>query len=1550
MRYFHCTHKQRHRFIGTWLAILIIAICQGALLHANPVGLVISEIMYNPRGEDADPQVGELEFIEIHNRGPVVFDLSGYRLTGGIEFVFPAGTLLAGHGYLAVAANETRLKELHPHANIIGDFTGRLENSGESVSLCLKNGGPICTVRYNDRNRWPSSADGTGHSLILSAPYSNPGQAASWQGSPQQGGSPGQPNFPEPQVVDHELIPQDDYWRYHKGTSAPSSPATAWRQIDFDDSGWILGQTGIGYGDNDDNTVLSDMQNNYPSFFARKTFLVSDPFALHEIYLKVIYDDGFVAYLNGTEVARNNVGDTGHDQTATGSHEAGGFEYFPVTNLLRQGTNVLACQVHNVSLTSSDCSFIPALINRETIIPEEINIPDLVLNEILATGDDASFIEIRNNGADTVNAGGFMLTMDLGDHVEEYELPANTMIPSEASLLIPGEDLPFTLETEELRLFLWNSTGQIVDARIFQPQTAFISHGRWPDGGPLWINCDTPTPGAPNLKPDTENIMINEIMYQPITRNPLDEYVELYNGEDHTVDLSGYAMTNGISYLFPDGISLGPGQYLVIAANKDHLTRKYGLNENEVLGDYTGLLDNNGEALRLVDAAGRLVDEVRYHDGGRWPVWANGLGSSLELTDPRQDNQWPGAWAASLDTDPASWQQVAYTGTCPRSPRESELHLLLLDDGECLIDNVVLKQGPAGANLIPNGDFESSNMSAWRGIGTHIFSGRTTQDSFSGNGCLHLIATGRGNNRANFVEVNTSTALQAGVTYTISFSVKWLRGNNMLHTRGFEFGLMNTTRILLPTRLGTPGRRNSTWQSNTGPLISQVAQTPAVPGTNQDVLVTARVSDSHPINSVQLHYTTQRPAGFNSMTMYDDGLHDDGKAGDGVWATAIPGHALRTKVLFYIEAADSLGARRTYPDDAPDRTCLYQVDSPVASNLYVYRLILDDDNTSEIQGRLLHSNHMLDGTFCFNDSEIYHNVGIRYRGSPWQRRGNPKMFRVAMNDDEPFHGMEKFNLSKYGNRQNERAAYYTVRENGGPSSFQFYVRLHYNGSHHMTSEHIQPVDKNWLELWYPDDSDGNLYKISARHKILDDGSTFVEHQFCQFSDYGDNPDAYRWNFLSRTNDLVDDHRDLMALCKLFDTGETSTATFDELVESRIDTDQWIRVHAMRVVNDDWDTIGVRNGQNAYIYYASHVGLWRLLPWDVDHTFSNVNASLLPTPDPGTNRLLSRPRYRRRYYRCLHEMINSFYTVDHMSGILDPTETVLSTESGGSASPDGITNFITQRTSQIRSFLPDTSGAMTITTNNGQPFETEETFTVLSGTAPINIATIIHQDKELDLSWSTTTRWIATVPLIPGTNTVQLWGYDGFGEYVSSALILVTCTTEWPAPEITGMTPSAGQVSGGNLVTIQGANFNETSQVLFDDIPAEITYQTETVLKAVSPPGEGAVTVTVLNGDDKSAEAPEQFHYVHPFLRGDANSDGRIDLADPVLILGYMFNNEQLMCRKAGDANDSGQIDLADAIFLLTYQFDEGDPPPAPGTCGLDPTQDGLSCDTFPGCQ
>ncbi len=163
-------------------------------------------------------------------------------------------------------------------------------------------------------------------------------------------------------------------YKYYIGTAEP--PAN-WNQPDFDDSAWLDGRSSIGYGDNDDTIVISKTT----SVYIRYHFNADANTLCRTFSFYADFDDGFVAYLNGSEIVRVNLGKPGenipHDRLTHLSHEAQDYrDYFQPINAyyidstvikdpLVAGDNVLAVQVHNDSLDGSDLSFICRLLNLE---------------------------------------------------------------------------------------------------------------------------------------------------------------------------------------------------------------------------------------------------------------------------------------------------------------------------------------------------------------------------------------------------------------------------------------------------------------------------------------------------------------------------------------------------------------------------------------------------------------------------------------------------------------------------------------------------------------------------------------------------------------------------------------------------------------------------------------------------------------------------------------------------------------------------------------------------------------------------------------------------------------------------------------------------------------------------------------------------------------------------------------------------------------------------------------------------------------------------------
>jgi hypothetical protein len=154
-------------------------------------------------------------------------------------------------------------------------------------------------------------------------------------------------------------------WRYrdHGGLG------TAWRNRTFDDSAWASGAGPLGYGEDYLATTVSygpDASNKYITTYFRATFTLSDPGAVTALTGELMYDDGVVVYLNGTEIGRASMPSGAISSTTLASgHEAGNvyetYDWTAARDLLVAGSNTIAVEVHQASPSSSDLAFDLAL-------------------------------------------------------------------------------------------------------------------------------------------------------------------------------------------------------------------------------------------------------------------------------------------------------------------------------------------------------------------------------------------------------------------------------------------------------------------------------------------------------------------------------------------------------------------------------------------------------------------------------------------------------------------------------------------------------------------------------------------------------------------------------------------------------------------------------------------------------------------------------------------------------------------------------------------------------------------------------------------------------------------------------------------------------------------------------------------------------------------------------------------------------------------------------------------------------------------------------------
>src|SRR5207245_41402 len=148
--------------------------------------LVVTEIMYHP--PNLGPTNGdELEFLELKNTGANTLDLSGLQFTNGITFAFTNGTQLAPGAFFVLARNVPAFAAKYPGVAVNGVYTGKLDNSGEKLTLSHLLGVNAFSFTYGTKPPWPITPDGDGFSLVRANAAGDADSPARWRASANPG-------------------------------------------------------------------------------------------------------------------------------------------------------------------------------------------------------------------------------------------------------------------------------------------------------------------------------------------------------------------------------------------------------------------------------------------------------------------------------------------------------------------------------------------------------------------------------------------------------------------------------------------------------------------------------------------------------------------------------------------------------------------------------------------------------------------------------------------------------------------------------------------------------------------------------------------------------------------------------------------------------------------------------------------------------------------------------------------------------------------------------------------------------------------------------------------------------------------------------------------------------------------------------------------------------------------------------------------------------------------------------------------------------------------
>ncbi|HEY9172649.1 MAG TPA: lamin tail domain-containing protein [Verrucomicrobiae bacterium] len=1042
----------------------------------------------------------------------------------------------------------------------------------------------------------------------------------------------------------------------------------------------------------------------------------------------------------------------------------------------------------------------------------------VVINEFLAHTDfpELDYLELYNRGTQAVSLAGCILTDDPATN--KFVIAPGVSLPAGGFVCFTENDLGFALNADGETLYFKNAAGtRLLDVVQFKGQENGVATGRSPDGADQFSRLAAKTPGTNNAPARISNVVINELMYHPISEDDDDQYVELHNRGVSAVDLGGWRLEDGISFTFPTNTVLAPGGYLVVARNVGQLLTNYAnLTPANTFGNFSGRLSHRGERLALTqpdtvvstNGSGVVstnlihitVDEVTYGSGGRWPQWADGGGSSLELMDPRSDHRLPSNWADSDETQKAPWKVVSATGTIDNgSSTADQLQVLLQGAGECLIDDVQVLTS-AGVNLIANSTFETG-ATGWTAEGTESASSLETTEGYQSSRSYHVRAVDRGDNQVNRIRTPLTASLASGTTgVTLRAAVRWLKGHPQVLFRLRGNWLECAGEMALPVRPGTPGAVNSRFVPNLGPALTEVRHSPVLPAASEPILVTARAHDPDDVAALLLRYRLDPATTYTTVAMNDAGTSGDAVAGDGVFTARIPGQASGTMIAFHVQAQDgfSPAAATLFPSDAPARECLVRVgETQPTGNFPVYRLWMTQATLSTWTSRNKLNNAPFDVTFVLGDARAIYNTKALYAGSPYiapsfsgPARGRCG-YSLEMPKDDPFLGGTDLVLDWPGGHGSETTAmqeqmgYWIAERLNLPYSHRYTIRLHVNGVTDTARQAVfeavmQPVG-DFLEGWSPDDPEGQFFKIDRAFEFNDSGGLMADPQprLQNYTTAGGakKTERYRWTWMYRSAARVNDYTNLFALVDALNAAAPepyTAATFGQ-----VDVEQWMRIFATEHIIVNFDAWGHEIGKNMYCFRPSQ-GKWQLYLFDLDwlmlpavnhnSSYAPLTAPLFNSEDPTVSRMYAHPPFVRAYWRTIQDAVNGPLDPAKCNPVMDAKYKSL-VENGvawcdGSAltAPTAVKTWFSQRRTGLQNQLATVAAAFkvnpTVTVSNG--------LGVLTGTAPVNAETIAVNGAAWTVRWTTVSNWVAIVPLQTGSNFFSVVGLDVAGQVIAGA--------------------------------------------------------------------------------------------------------------------------------------------------------------------------------------
>ncbi|MCF7709002.1 MAG: lamin tail domain-containing protein [Verrucomicrobia bacterium] len=834
-------------------------------------------------------------------------------------------------------------------------------------------------------------------------------------------------------------------------------------------------------------------------------------------------------------------------------------------------------------------------------------------------------------------------------------------------------------------------------------------------------------------------VIMNEIHVDPDVKTEPAEFVELYNTSDSAIDISGWYFSDGISFTNPPGTVIPAHGFMVIAEDPDFLKQKFGA---DAIGPFEGSIENHGEELVLRDSTGDVADRLDYGLGFPWPTVGDPPGYSMELINPEFDNDLGGNWRSSVKgqvlTNPpniiiprnSDWKY--FEGVEEASSPTDAWRDIEFDDTDWAVGAAPIGYGE---DFIPTEIDMRYNFSSVyfrkefalddpSSIGTLVFN-IIYDDGFKLwiNG-KYAIGRNVADSEMTFDDTSNSAIEDMSYNeYVVNNAAEYIvEGTNVIAVHGFNASVGGSSDFLVdveligeesvassPDRGPTPGMTNSVFALTAPPRIRQVDHDPKSPKSNEQVVVTAKVTDPDGVSAVKLLYQVVEPGNYIELTdpayatnwiempMNDDGTGGDDLAADDVFAAVLPGavQSHRRLIRYRILAQDGAGEgiRVPYPDDPqpnfayfvydgvpawhgavqPGQTPVVEYGPEVMQSLPVYHLISKNDSVEHATwiDRYMGGDYKWKGTLVY-DGDVYDHVSYRMRGGVWRYAMGKNMWKFDFNRGHDFMaednfgrdydiGWTKLNLGAciqqgdYGHR-GEQGMFEAV-------GFRLFNMAGVEAPHTHWAQ-FRVVDE--AEEAHPDNQyEGDfwgLYLVTEQP----DGRFLEEHDLPDGNFYKMEGGSGELNNLSPTGPT--DKSDLNTFLNNY-TGATT-----EWWRLNFDLDRYYSYQTIVQAIHHYD---ISNDKNFFYFNNPVTGKWQEHPWDLDLTWADnmyrdgggvdrIAERLFQAPISGDFITLpgARPEIIVEFRNRVREVLDLLFNKDQAYQLIDEYGAIIHDPQGG----------------------------------------------------------------------------------------------------------------------------------------------------------------------------------------------------------------------------------------------------------------------------------------------